>query len=127
MTVLIDSSAWLEYFFGSETGRTVKQLIEEEKETIVAAKINIFEVYHKILKERGREEAEQFTSLILLRSFLDELDVETLKLAAEEKRKLDLGMADAIILATAIKYGAVIYTKDNDFKKAENMLKIVFI
>ena len=87
MTVLIDSSAWLEYFFGSETGRTVKQLIEEEKETIVAAKINIFEVYHKILNERGREEAEQFTSLILLRSFLDELDVETLKLAAEEKRR----------------------------------------
>ena len=127
MTVLFDSSAWLEYFFGSEAGLVVKQLVEESKESIVATKINIFEVYHKILKERGREEAERFTSFVLLQSLLDDLDVETLKLAAEEKKKLGLGMADAIILATAIKYGAIVYTKDNDFKKAKDLVHVVFI
>ncbi len=127
VTVLLDSSAWLEYFFGSDKTKDIKSLIEEAKDFIVCTKVNIFEIYHKILKERGKEDAERFTSFILLKSLLDEFDTETIKLAAEEKIKLKLGVADAVILSTAIKYNATIYTTDSDFKKAKNIVKIVFL
>jgi len=126
MTVLVDSSAWLEYFFGSEMGKNIKSLIEGNEE-IVISKINIFEIYHKILKERSKEESEKFTSYIILKAMIDELDIDTLKLAAEEKKKLGLGMADAIILATSIKYNATIYTKDKDFEVAKDFTKIIFL
>jgi len=127
MTVLLDSSAWLEYFFGSEKGDKLKLLIEDGEEFVVCTKINVLEIYHRILKERGKEDAERFTSFVLLKSFLDELDTETIKLAAEEKIKLGLGMADAVILSTAIKYNATVYTRDRDFEKAKGIIKIVFI
>ena len=117
MTVLFDSSAWLEYFFGSKKGEKIQYLIEKEN-NIIISKINIFEVYNKILRELNREEAEKFTSFIIFKSTVDDFDIETIKLAAVEKNKLKFGMADAIILATALKYNATIYTSDSDFEKA---------
>lgn len=127
MTVLLDSWAWLEYFFGSAKGEKIKQIIENGEEVIIASKINIFEIYNKVLKERGKEETEKFTSFILGKSFLDELSVDTLKLAAEEKKKYKLGMADSIILATAIKYDATLYTGDADFNAAKDIVNIAFL
>lgn len=126
MTVLLDSSAWLEYFFGSTKGEKVKPIVESN-ERIVLSKINIFEVYYRILKEKNKEQAEKHLSFLLSRTYLDDLDADTLKLAAEEKQGHGLGMADAIILATALKHNAVIYTGDFDFKVAKDVLKIEFI
>ena len=126
MTVLLDSSAWLEYFFGSEIGEKVKPIIEGDS-GIIVSKLNIFEIYHKILKERDKEEAEKFTSFVVLKSTIDDLDVDTLKLAAEEKKKFGLGMADAIVLATSIKYNVKIYTKDRDFEIAKSIVEVIFL
>ena len=126
MIVLLDSSAWLEYFFGSDKGKKVKELVEGATDFVVS-KMNIFELYHKISRESGKEDAERFTSFILLTTVLDDLEVDTIKLAAEEKKKLGLGMADALILATAIKYNATIYTGDYDFDMVKNIVKVEFI
>ncbi|MFH1750255.1 MAG: type II toxin-antitoxin system VapC family toxin [Candidatus Micrarchaeota archaeon] len=126
MTALLDSSAWLEYFFGSAAGEKVSPVVEGE-DTIVLSKINVFEVYSKILKAAGREEAEKFVSFMLKRGFLDELSVDTLKLAGEEKRKFGLGMADAIIVATAVKHDAALYTRDQDFKSVAGLLEVIFV
>ena len=127
MTVLLDSSAWLEYFFGSSKGKVIKTVIEERTEPVVVSKINVSEVYSKILREQGREQAERFTAFILMRATLDDLPIDILKLAAEEKQKYHLGMADAIIIATAIQYDAKVYTTDSDFKKVEKAAEIVLI
>lgn len=127
MTVLLDSWAWMEYFFGSEKGEKVRAILDEASEPILATKVNVFEVYHKILKERGKEPAERFVQFMLGRSHLDALDVDTLKLAAEEKKKYALGMADAIILATAVKHGARLFTGDPDFKRTAALVETVFL
>jgi toxin FitB len=127
MTVLFDSSAWLEYFFGSEKGAKIRQLIEKENEAIITTKINIFEIYHKMLKEKGKEDAERCTSFVILKSHVDELSTETIKLATEEKIKRKIGMADAIIIATAIKYDARVYTTDNDFEKVKKIIEVIFL
>lgn len=127
VTVLFDSSAWLEYFFGSQKGQQLKNYVDDGKDSIISTKINIFELYHKLLKVKGREEAERFVSFVIQKSFLDDLNTETLKLAAEEKTKLKLGMADAIILATTIRFNATLYTTDKDFKKAKHLASLVFL
>lgn len=127
MTVLLDSWAWMEYFFGSDKGALVRTVLEDPSEAIVTTKINVFEVYHKILKERGKEAAERFTQFLLGRCHLDDLDVDTLKLASEEKTKFGLGMADAIILATAVKRGARLFTGDPDFRRTKDVVETVFL
>ncbi len=127
MTVLFDSSAWLEYFFGSEKGQKVKPYVEDSEDAIVCCKINVFEVYHKLLKKQGKEDAERFVSAMLQVAHLDELDSDTLKLAAHEKAERGLAMADALILATAIKYDAVLFTTDPDFKKVGQAVKVEFL
>lgn len=127
MTVLLDSWAWLEYFFGSSKGEKIKEIIEKRTEQIVLTKINVFEVYTKIMREAGKEQAEKFVSFMIAKSFVDELGTETLKLAAEEKIKYKLGMADAIIFSTAIKYGATLYTGDPDFEKVKQVVRVVFL
>lgn len=127
MTALLDSWAWLEYFFGSEKGTVVRELLEDPSETILTTKINVFEVYHKILKERGKEAAERHTHFLLGRSVLDDLHVDTIKVACEEKRRFGLGLADAIILATAVKHGARLYTGDEDFRRTAKLVETVFL
>lgn len=127
MTVLLDSWAWMEYFFGSKKGEPVRRIVEDPDEAIVVAKVNVFEVYHKLLKERGKESAERFTHFMLGRCILDDLDVDTIKLASEEKKTFGLGMADAIILATAVKHGAHLYTGDRDFERTKDVVETVFL
>lgn len=127
MTVLLDSSAWLEYFFGSAKGRIVQAIVDTADEPIVLSKINVFEVYHKILKERGKEDAERFTRFMVSRALLDDLNVDTLKFAAEEKKTYNLVMADAIILATAVHHDAILYTGDSDFMAVQKVINVVML
>ena len=126
MIVLLDSSAWLEYFFGSERGEKIKAIVESDHDIIVS-KVNLFELFHKILRERCREDAEKFVSFVVMRSIVDEMDIDTIKLAAEEKKKFGLAMADAFIAATAIKYDATLYTWDKDFETVGDLISVVFI
>lgn len=127
MTALLDSWAWMEYFFGSEKGARVRSIVDDPAEAIVATKVNVFEVYHKVLKERGKEAAERFTHFLLNRCLMDDLDVDTIKLACEEKMKFGLGMADAVILATAVKHGARLFTGDLDFRRTTSVADTVFL
>ena len=53
MTVLVDSWAWLEYFFGSAAGEKAGKIIEDERQRKIVSKINLFEVYCKSLKNEG--------------------------------------------------------------------------
>ncbi|MBI4181436.1 MAG: PIN domain-containing protein, partial [Candidatus Aenigmarchaeota archaeon] len=114
-------------FFGGRKGEQLRPFIDGSEGPVICSKINIFEVYHKILRVKGKEDAERIASFMVQASFMDDLGNDTIKLAAEEKAKLGLGMADAIIVATAIKHGATLYTMDRDFEKAKGLLTIVFL
>ncbi len=122
MTVLVDSWAWMEYVKGSPSGLKAKRYIEGEEEIIVCS-INIAEVYRRLLQDMPRQ-ADELIDFMLKTSFVIPLTVELALQAAKIKHEIKLGMADAIVLATAKFHGAKILTGDDDFKGKENVIYI---
>ncbi len=119
MTVLVDSWAWLEYFFGSAAGEKAGKIIEDERQRKIVSKINLFEVYCKSLKNEGAAMAQKRLSFVLQTCEPKDISVEIAKLAAEIKLEEKLGMADALILATAAENDAIILTGDKHFAKTD--------
>lgn len=118
MTVLLDSSAWFEYFFGTEKGEKVREILASNEE-IVVSQINLIEIYSKYLKNAPAE-AEEKKNFLLSRSELIDVNKEISLAASKLKAEKNLALADAIIAATALKYGARIITTDQGYKNIKN-------
>lgn len=111
---IIDTSGWLEYFTESQRWDNFEKAIKDKNRLIVPT-IIIYEVFKKIL--HGYDEGKAFKCIAQMREGqVIDLDIELALLAADISKKLKLPMADSIILATAKKYNATIWTMDADFK-----------
>ena len=119
MTVLLDSWAWIEYIKGSKFGNEVNRYVDSEEEIIISS-INISEIYKKLLDDMPNE-ADRIIEMVLNRSFFVFADVEISLNAARIKHEKKMGMADAIVLATAKSHKAKIITGDNDFRGLDNV------
>jgi len=111
---VVDSSCWLEYLMGTETGTALVTAIESPGELIVPT-ITLYEVYKKLLAEKGEEYALDVVSYMQTGTVV-ELNAGLSLSAAQISRKHKLPMADSIIYATALHYSAVIYSCDKHFK-----------
>ncbi|MBS3149446.1 type II toxin-antitoxin system VapC family toxin [Candidatus Woesearchaeota archaeon] len=121
MTVLVDSWAWIEYFKGSNLGIKAKNVIESGEQLLIST-INISEIYHFLLN--NKMDAEKLIKFVLDSSFVIQLDTQIAIKAANIKFTKKLGMADAIVLATAEENNAMILTGDDDFKNIKNVIYI---
>ena len=111
---VIDSSGWLEYFTDSENAEFFAPAIEDQENALVPT-ICLFEVFKRILIDRGRDDAlEAITQMKEGR--VVELDDSLALLAAELSYELKLPLADSIILATAREHNATLWTQDVHFK-----------
>ena len=119
MTVLIDSWAWIEYFKGTIYGKKSGKYIEGEEEIIISA-INVAEIYKFLLKNNPRE-SENLIAFVLKASFVIPITAELALKSAKNRHEKNLGMADAIVLATAQLHNARIITGDDDFKDIDNL------
>ncbi|MFA6548503.1 MAG: type II toxin-antitoxin system VapC family toxin [Candidatus Margulisiibacteriota bacterium] len=120
--ILVDSCGWLEYFSGSALASTYYQYLKRPKE-IITPTIVLYEIYKKIKKDFGEEDA------LLAASQTGETIIvpltESIALtAADYSLELKIPMADAIVYATAAAKKAKIVTSDAHFKHLEN---VVFI
>ena len=122
MTVLIDSWAWIEYINGSQVGKKVQEFMDGNDECIVST-INIAEVYKKLLADLPKE-ANVIIGKILQIAFVIPLNTEIALHAGRIKHEKKMGMADAIVLATARLHNAKIVTGDSDFKKENDVIYI---
>jgi len=111
---IVDSSCWLEYLMGSETGTAVAAVIENPGELIVPT-ITLYEVYKKLLAEKGEEYALDVVSYMQTGTVI-ELNAGLSLSAAQISRKNKLPMADSIIYATSLHYSAAIFSCDKHFK-----------
>jgi len=107
---VVDSSAWLEYFFDTPLAATFSAVIENTGQLIVPV-IVLYEVFKKVLRTHGEDAALQIAAQ-MQQGQLVELD-ESLALAAA---KLDLPLADSLIYATAQRHGAILWTQDQHFE-----------
>jgi predicted nucleic acid-binding protein len=109
---LVDSSGWLEYFADGRNAKFFAPALEDTENLIVST-INIYEVFKRVLQQRGEDAALQAVALMQQANIADVTSPIAMD-AANLSAKLKLPMADSIILATARAYGATLWTQDAD-------------
>lgn len=111
---LLDSSGWLEYF---TDGRNADKYLEplETLEDLIVPTICLYEVFKVVLRERDEDSAIQAIA-VMKQGKIIELSQDIALQAAKTSLDFKLPMADSIILATAAKYEATIWTQDAHFK-----------
>lgn len=110
---VVDSSGWLEYFADGPNAGFFAPAIEDTKELIVPS-ISLYEVFKRVLQQRGENAALQAAALMQQGRLCDltgPLALAAANLSIEES----LPMADSIMLATARASGAILWTQDADF------------
>ena len=105
---LVDSSGWLEYFADGPNAKFFAPPLEAIAELIVPT-ISIYEVFKRILQQRGEDAALQAAAL-MQQGYVVELTAPISLAAARISMDRKIPMADSIILATANTYGASLWT-----------------
>lgn len=116
---VVDSSGWLEYFADTENAKHFAKVICDTSKLLVPT-ISIAEVFKRVLQQRGENMALQIVATMQQGSVID-LDSSLALSAAKLGNELKLPMADAIILATARRHGAILWTQDTDFVGMEGV------
>jgi predicted nucleic acid-binding protein len=112
---IVDSSGWIEYLGDGPKAEAFARFFEKE-EALLLPTIIVYEVFKKLLKERGTSLAEQFFAQA--RQLADStivLDTDLAVQAATLSSETGLPMADAIIYATAHAAQAELITSDAHF------------
>lgn len=110
---VVDSSAWLEYFADGPNAGFFAPAIEATEELIVPS-IALLEVFKRLLQQRSESEALQAAAIMRQGKIVD-LDGALALSAAEAGVTNKLPLADSIILATARRFDATVWTQDADF------------
>ena len=110
---VVDTSGWLAYFAGEPNAKHFAQPLQAPLELVVPT-VSLYEVFKVVLREAGENAALQAVAAMQKGTVVDL--TPTLALAAGKlSLRHGLPMADAIILATARKFGALLWTQDNHF------------
>lgn len=116
---VVDSSGWLEYFAEGPNADFFAAGIENVAELIVPS-ISIYEVFKRVLQQRGESEALQAIS-VMQQGLVVDLDASLALRAARISIDSRLPMADSMILATARAHDATLWTQDSDFAVMEGV------
>jgi toxin FitB len=114
MNNVVDSSAWLEYFADGPNAAEFARPIEATRSLIVPT-LSIFEVFRRIAQQRGDDEALRAVAVMEQGKVID-LDRATALAAARLSIDHAIAMADSVMLATARRNGAILWTQDRDFE-----------
>ncbi len=121
--ILIDSSAWIDYFFTAN--KKIKEIIDSETQAIISSAISLHEVKKKLLREKYSEkDIAQTLEFMKTKSSIIEITEEICEKSADDSINLKLHTTDSLIYRTAIEKNAKILTLDNDFKNIKQAIVI---
>ena len=114
--ISVDSSGWIERFTKGPKAPQYKTVIEGAKpKDIVTSVVVLYEVYKKIKKLKGEEEA-LLAVAALSQTTIVPID-QTISLeAADFSLEHNLHFSDALVYATARHFKAKLYTSDEDLR-----------
>jgi predicted nucleic acid-binding protein len=116
---VVDTSAWLEYFGDGPNAQFFAKAIEKTDDLVVPS-LTLFEVFKRTFQLTDETTALKAVAVMMQGRVVDlsaSLAIESARLSSET----GLGMADAIILATARSERAVLWTQDSHFDGLENV------
>ena len=119
--ISIDSFGWIERFTKGPKAQQYKQLIESTKpKEIITSVVVLYEVYKKIKKARGEEEA--FLAVASLsQTTIVPIDQSISLEAADYSLEHNLHFSNALVYATARHWKAKLYTSDDDLKALKDV------
>ncbi len=112
---VVDSSGWLEYFAAGPNAKYFADPIEATAELVVPT-VSLYEVFKRVLQQRGEGEALQAVATMQQGTTAD-LSAPVALSAARLSHELKIPMADSIMLATARAWDATLWTQDSDFSE----------
>lgn len=123
---ILDASAWVEFFLGTEKGQEVKTILDDKTAGVFTAHSTVSEIFGWTLR-KGKS-FPRAISVIQRRSKIMELSLNDWVEAAERRhtlreegrRKFDI--MDALLLPMQQHLGATIVSKDTDFQGLPNVL-----
>jgi len=116
---VVDSSAWLEFFAdGPNAGQFAKPITDLAR--LIVPSITLLEVFKRVLQQRDANAALRAVAAMRQGRVVD-LDVEMALSAAKLGLTHKLPLADSVILATARKHQATLWTQDADFEGLEGV------
>jgi predicted nucleic acid-binding protein len=120
--LLLDTSAWVEFFQKTERGEKVKHYLKKER--CFTSIVSIAEISHWARKQKlnSKELVGYITSLTEILNLTLDIAFLAGELNFERKRIIkNWGMLDSFILATAARFGLKILTKDSQFQDLPNL------
>lgn len=130
-TYVLDASALIALLQKTPGAYKVNELLKEalqERAKVLMSAVNYGEVYGKILREYGPEQA--LTAVQALSPLpIEVLDAtpQRARRAADVKAKHKLYYADGFAAALAIEYKATLVTSDSDFRKLGHSFPVVWL
>lgn len=121
--MLIDTYAWVEFFRGTEGGKTVRKILKAEK--CYTSVVTVAELVEWCLRNDLGTRIEEYAREITRSSILLGLDEQIAMLAGKvnyDRKKMarGWGMIDSLILATVVSYNLNIITGDSHFRDLPN-------
>ncbi|MBU1941289.1 MAG: type II toxin-antitoxin system VapC family toxin [Candidatus Thermoplasmatota archaeon] len=118
MTVTFDSSAWIEYFAGTQKGKLVEKMLNQNQ-PILTPSICLMEIKHKYLREE--HPFKDRLDFICSTSTIVDITKDIALIAADIKKQYKLYTIDAVIYATAQKHKSLLLTGDHHFAELPNV------
>lgn len=116
---VVDSSAWIEYFGDGANAAAFAKPIESTG-TLLVPTLCLYEVFKRVCQQRDEEAALRVVAMMEQGTVVD-LDRVTALEAARLSLLHRLPMADSMVLATARRHDAVLWTQDADFEGIEGV------
>lgn len=111
---VVDSSAWLEYLADGPNAEFFAGAVEATGELLVPV-ITLYEVFKRIMQQRGEDDALQAVALMQQGQVID-LSSSLALASARIGLEHNLPLADSVIYSTAQSHGATLWTQDADFQ-----------
>ena len=115
----MDSWAWVEYLLSSDSGRKVKEIIDDENYNVFTHVLSLAEISSR-LSRAGSEHQRHIDSIVEVSEIIGvefSISPRAGNLHAEIRKKIsDFGLVDAFILLAAQENGMKILTGDKHFK-----------
>lgn len=130
-TYVLDASALIAFLQKAPGAYRVNELLKEarqERAKVLMSAVNYGEVYGRILRERGPDQALLAVQVVspLPIEVMDATPQRACK-AADVKVKHKLYYADGFAAALAIEHKATLVTSDSDFRKLGHSFPVVWL
>jgi len=116
---LLDSSAWISYFFAEN--KEIKNIIDAPN-ILLTSVISLFEIKRKLLRNKlDKYKLSTLLSYIKEKSLITKLEQDICEKAAQISLKERLHAIDSLIYTTSLINNCILVTGDHHFKNLEKV------